>query len=101
MTTVPFETRRTQLLRFLFWPLGGSKTSLALVFSANNQLHAAHSDKLSNETVLAKIMSGNKFYFTINVDLPTIFKYLRVYQKNFPELHRMDVPSLVIGISSA
>lgn len=65
------------------------------------KMSGAHSDKLSNEIVVAKIMFENECSSTVNVDLPTICKHLQVYNEGFPELHLIYVSSLVIGISSA
>lgn len=54
-----------------------------------------------NEIVVANIMLEKEFSCDVNVDFSTICKHLQVYKKGFPELHRIYVTSLVIGISSA
>lgn len=68
------------------------------------------SDALSNEISVAKIMLEKKFKKTsecddnVPVNISTICKYLQKYDKltqPFPELHRIYVTALVIGISSA
>uniref|UniRef100_A0A1A8ETU5 HAT C-terminal dimerisation domain-containing protein n=1 Tax=Nothobranchius korthausae TaxID=1143690 RepID=A0A1A8ETU5_9TELE len=65
------------------------------------------SDKLSNDILVAKIMLEKEFKKTDDdhseefVDLSTVCTYLHGYKNAFPQLHRMYVTSLVIGISAA
>uniref|UniRef100_A0A3Q1GW72 HAT C-terminal dimerisation domain-containing protein n=1 Tax=Acanthochromis polyacanthus TaxID=80966 RepID=A0A3Q1GW72_9TELE len=64
------------------------------------------SGTLSNEILVGKIMLENKFKNTEEgraefVNLSTICQFLQGHKEGFPQLHRMYVTSIVIGISSA
>lgn len=77
------------------------------MLSPLQKMAKSDSDKLSNEILVAKIMLEKEFKKTNDdenvefVDLSTICTYLHGYKNAFPQLHRMYVTSLVIGISSA
>uniref|UniRef100_A0A1A8L0N3 HAT C-terminal dimerisation domain-containing protein n=1 Tax=Nothobranchius pienaari TaxID=704102 RepID=A0A1A8L0N3_9TELE len=77
------------------------------MLSPLQKMTGSDSDKLSNEIRVAKIMLEKDFKKTDDdnsekfVDLSTIFTYLHGYKNAFPQLHRMFVASLVIGISAA
>uniref|UniRef100_A0A1A8SKG2 HAT C-terminal dimerisation domain-containing protein n=1 Tax=Nothobranchius rachovii TaxID=451742 RepID=A0A1A8SKG2_9TELE len=79
----------------------------AVMSILSEKMTGSDSDKLSNEILVAKIMLEKEFKKADDdnseefVDLSTICKYLHGYKNAFPQLHRMFVASLVIGISAA